>query len=70
MLTRLRQFIQRQRALSLYRSIIRGTRRISDPDTRFESARYARDEFERHRRVTDLVGPPVQEYPHGWQALV
>ncbi|KAF9876866.1 hypothetical protein CkaCkLH20_05712 [Colletotrichum karsti] len=49
------QFLQRSRALSLYREIIRGTRRIADPTTRAESRRYARDEFERHRDVTDVV---------------
>ncbi|KAF6814707.1 hypothetical protein CSOJ01_03930 [Colletotrichum sojae] len=47
-------FLQRSRALSLYREIIRGTRRIADPTTRAESRRYARDEFERHRDVTDI----------------
>lgn len=49
------QFLQRSRAISLYREIIRGTRRIADPTTRAESRRYARDEFERHRDVTDIV---------------
>ncbi|GKT41531.1 LYR motif-containing protein 2 [Colletotrichum spaethianum] len=44
----------RSRAISLYREIIRGTRRIADPNTRAESRRFARDEFERHRDVTDL----------------
>ncbi|WYZ43932.1 hypothetical protein EsH8_VII_000368 [Colletotrichum jinshuiense] len=47
-------FLQRSRALSLYREIIRGTRRIVDPNTRAESRRFARDEFERHRDVTDI----------------
>ncbi|RYO88768.1 hypothetical protein DL764_008685 [Monosporascus ibericus] len=47
-------FLQRSRALSLYRTIIRGTRRIGDPQTREETRRYARAEFERHRHVTDL----------------
>ncbi|KAI8264842.1 LYR motif-containing protein 2 [Colletotrichum sp. SAR 10_77] len=44
----------RSRALSLYREILRGTQRIADPTTRAESRRYARDEFERHRDVTDI----------------
>ncbi|EFQ31829.1 complex 1 protein [Colletotrichum graminicola M1.001] len=48
------QFLQRSRAISLYREIIRGTRRIADPNTRAESRRFAREEFERHRGVTDL----------------
>ncbi|KAE9579975.1 LYR motif-containing protein 2 [Colletotrichum fructicola] len=47
-------FLQRSRALSLYREILRGTQRIADPTTRAESRRYARDEFERHRDVTDI----------------
>ncbi|KAI1375478.1 hypothetical protein F4677DRAFT_422948 [Hypoxylon crocopeplum] len=47
-------FLLRSRALSLYRSVIRGTRRISDPTTRAETRHFARAEFERHRSVTDL----------------
>ncbi|KAH9986259.1 hypothetical protein F4779DRAFT_611873 [Xylariaceae sp. FL0662B] len=47
-------FILRSRALSLYRAIIRGTRKISDPTTRAETRSFARAEFERHRDVTDL----------------
>ncbi|KAL3303597.1 complex 1 protein [Colletotrichum asianum] len=47
-------FLQRSRVLSLYREILRGTQRIADPNTRAESRRYARDEFERHRDVTDI----------------
>ncbi|KAH9903761.1 hypothetical protein F4778DRAFT_781143 [Xylariomycetidae sp. FL2044] len=47
-------FLQRSRTLSLYRTIMRGTRRIGDAGTRAETRRYARAEFERHRDVTDL----------------
>ncbi|KAB5578201.1 complex 1 LYR protein [Coniochaeta sp. 2T2.1] len=47
-------FLQRARALSLYRTIIRATRRIQDPTTRAETRKFARDEFERHRDVTDI----------------
>ncbi|KAI1500164.1 hypothetical protein F5X99DRAFT_253718 [Biscogniauxia marginata] len=47
-------FLQRSRALSLYRAILRGTRRISDPPTRAETRGFARAEFERHRGITDL----------------
>jgi hypothetical protein len=47
-------FLQRTRVLSFYRHIIRSTRRISDPKTRAETRKFARDEFERHRGVTDL----------------
>ncbi|KAK3690129.1 hypothetical protein B0T22DRAFT_481307 [Podospora appendiculata] len=47
-------FLLRARVLSLYRTIIRGTRRIQDPTTRAETRRFAREEFERRRGVTDL----------------
>ncbi|KAL2133227.1 hypothetical protein VTI74DRAFT_2692 [Chaetomium olivicolor] len=50
----LEHFIQRARVLSFYRSILRSTRRIADPKTRAETRKFARDEFERHRGVTDL----------------
>lgn len=49
------QFLQRTKALALYRTILRHTGRIADPQTRAESRKYARDEFERHRNVTDIV---------------
>ncbi|KAI1492717.1 hypothetical protein F5X96DRAFT_345564 [Biscogniauxia mediterranea] len=51
----LEHFVQRSRALSLYRAILRGTRRIGDAATRAEARGFARAEFERHRRVTDLA---------------
>ncbi|KIH87676.1 hypothetical protein SPBR_05392 [Sporothrix brasiliensis 5110] len=51
----LEHFLQRSRALALYRTIVRGTRQISDPTTRAETRRFAREEFERHRGVTDLT---------------
>ncbi|KAI1077594.1 hypothetical protein F5B20DRAFT_583005 [Whalleya microplaca] len=47
-------FLLRSRALSLYRTIVRGTRRIGDPTTRAETRSFARAEFERHRHVTDI----------------
>ncbi|KAK0750341.1 hypothetical protein B0T18DRAFT_479995 [Schizothecium vesticola] len=47
-------FLLRNRALSLYRAVLRGTRRVVDPNTRRETRKFARDEFERHRAVTDL----------------
>jgi hypothetical protein len=49
------QFLQRSKALSLWRQIIRSTRRISDPTSRKETRQLARDEFERNREVTDIV---------------
>ncbi|KAI0444923.1 complex 1 LYR protein [Xylaria telfairii] len=47
-------FLQRARALALYRTVLRGTRHISDPTTRSETRSFARAEFERHRGVTDI----------------
>ncbi|KAI0400761.1 complex 1 LYR protein [Xylaria palmicola] len=50
----LEHFLQRARVLALYRTVLRGTRYISDPATRAETRGFARAEFERHRGVTDL----------------
>lgn len=61
----LEHFLQRSRALALYRTIVRGTRQISDPTTRTETLRFAREEFERHREVTDLVCP-LSTYNCNW----
>ncbi|KAI6086735.1 hypothetical protein F4821DRAFT_237854 [Hypoxylon rubiginosum] len=47
-------FLLRTRALSLYRTIVRGTKHIKDLTTRTETRNFARAEFERHRNVTDL----------------
>ncbi|KAI0861339.1 complex 1 LYR protein [Xylaria cubensis] len=47
-------FLQRARVLGLYRTVLRGTRHISDPATRSETRSFARAEFERHRGVTDI----------------
>ena len=45
-------FLLHQRAISLYRTIIRGCRQ-APPPTREEMRRYAREEFERHKAVQD-----------------
>jgi hypothetical protein len=47
-------FIQRQRALALWRDIIRSTASISDISTRKDMRIFARAEFEQHKHVTDL----------------
>ncbi|KAL5359172.1 complex 1 protein-domain-containing protein [Aspergillus floccosus] len=47
-------FIQRQRVLALWREIVRALNKIPDSPTRSELRNYARDEFERHRDVTDV----------------
>lgn len=57
------QFLQRARVLALYRTVLRGTRRISDQKTRDETRLFARQEIERHRRVQDLVCPPLPSSP-------
>jgi hypothetical protein len=50
------QFLQRGRVLSLWRQVLRSTRRIADENTRQEMRQLAREEFERNKAVTDLVG--------------
>lgn len=50
----LEHFLLRQRALSLYRDIIRSCRRLPDGQARAEMQSYAREEFERQKEVTDL----------------
>ncbi|TVY28014.1 LYR motif-containing protein, partial [Lachnellula hyalina] len=49
------QFLQRGRALALWRTIVRGCRNISDEGTREETLRFAREEFRRNKDVRDLV---------------
>lgn len=50
----LAQFLLRNRVIALYRSIVRSTNRIPrTSSTRAEMKRYAREEFERHRAITD-----------------
>ncbi|RAL15932.1 LYR motif-containing protein 2 [Aspergillus homomorphus CBS 101889] len=49
-------FIQRQRVIALWREIVRALNAIPNSPTRDELRNYARNEFERHRDVTDLTG--------------
>jgi hypothetical protein len=56
------QFLQRGRVLSLWRTIVRGTRRISDPNTREETLRFAKDEFKRNKEVKDIVCLSTHKY--------
>ncbi|KAH7077397.1 hypothetical protein FB567DRAFT_451474 [Paraphoma chrysanthemicola] len=51
-----RQFIQRQRALALWRDIVRSTANIPDEGARKDMRQFARSEFEQHRSVTDIYG--------------
>lgn len=48
-------FLQRQRVLSLWRDIVRATKRIPPSNTRNEICQYARQSFENNRSVTDLT---------------
>ena len=47
-------FLQRQRVLGLWREIVRATNKISNDKTKNEMRSFARDEFERYRKVEDL----------------
>ena len=47
-------FLLRQRAIALYRTIMRGCYKLPDPVARAEMREFARAEFERHRQETDL----------------
>ncbi|KAJ5764519.1 hypothetical protein N7533_003200 [Penicillium manginii] len=47
-------FIQRQRTLTFWREIVRALHKIPPSSTRDELHSYARQEFERHREVSDL----------------
>ncbi|KAL2857151.1 hypothetical protein BJY01DRAFT_159136 [Aspergillus pseudoustus] len=61
-------FIQRQRVIALWREIVRALNKIPNSPTRSELREYARQEFERHRNVTDLQHIryliSVRSHPH------
>ena len=48
-------FMQRQKALSLWREILRAAHQIADPQQRAEIRDFARSEFERRKHVDDLT---------------
>ncbi|KAF2148689.1 hypothetical protein K461DRAFT_282163 [Myriangium duriaei CBS 260.36] len=50
----LEHFVQRQRAIALYRDISRALKKIPPSPTRSEMHHFARTEFEQHRAVTDI----------------
>ncbi|KFX90135.1 hypothetical protein O988_08332 [Pseudogymnoascus sp. VKM F-3808] len=50
----LEHFLQRGKVLSLWRRVLRDTRRIGDLQTRAETRKMARDEFELNRNVKDI----------------
>jgi len=41
--------------MALWRSIVRGCHKIEDKNTRAETLKFARDEFERNKEVEDIV---------------
>ena len=49
------QFLQRNKAIALWRSIVRGCRRIENQNTREDTLKFAREEFRRNRNVEDIV---------------
>ncbi|KAG5298442.1 hypothetical protein I7I48_07887 [Histoplasma ohiense] len=51
----LEHFVQRKRALGLWRDIVRATNRIPQSSARDEMRSFARHEFERNKEVTDLT---------------
>jgi hypothetical protein len=56
------QFIQRQKVLALWRDIVRSINNIPDASTRSDMRRFARDEFQQHRNVSDLVSSSLQNH--------
>ncbi|OBT60393.1 hypothetical protein VE03_10076 [Pseudogymnoascus sp. 23342-1-I1] len=50
----LSHFLQRGKVLSLWRKVLRDTRRIADLETRAETRKMAKDEFERNKDVKDI----------------
>ncbi|MCJ1379877.1 hypothetical protein MMC17_002980 [Xylographa soralifera] len=48
-------FLQRQRVLALYRTIVRATNQIPVSSTRKEMRSFAREEFERNKGVENLT---------------
>ncbi|CAL8394389.1 LYR motif-containing protein 2 [Gadus morhua] len=49
----LKQFLQRQRVLGLYRSLLRTIREVPDPADRSYLRSWARDEFQRNKTATN-----------------
>lgn len=48
-------FLERQKAIKLWRDIVRAVNKIRMDETRDEMRSFARVEFERHRNETDLL---------------
>ncbi|KAK6538731.1 hypothetical protein TWF694_010305 [Orbilia ellipsospora] len=49
------RFILRSRVLSLWKEILRMTRRIEDPNTRNEMRSWARHEFKRNKEIQEIT---------------
>ncbi|KAJ8409755.1 hypothetical protein AAFF_G00218140 [Aldrovandia affinis] len=51
----LKQFLQRQKVLGLYRTMMRTIRQVPNEDDRKYLRDWARDEFKRNKAATDQV---------------
>ncbi|KAN0061286.1 hypothetical protein ACQY0O_006132 [Thecaphora frezii] len=51
----LEHFLLRSKALSLYRSFLRATRDISNPEARWETIQFFRGDFDRYKHEVDVV---------------
>ncbi|KAJ8702809.1 hypothetical protein PTI98_001495 [Pleurotus ostreatus] len=51
----LKHFILKQRVLNLYRYAIRATKGIPDPTARRETIEWIRQDFEKHRHLSDVA---------------
>ncbi|XP_028460564.1 LYR motif-containing protein 2 [Perca flavescens] len=49
----LKQFLQRQRVLGIYRNMLRAIRKVPDQADRKYLSDWARDEFKRNKNATD-----------------
>lgn len=49
------QFVNRTKALGLYRQFIRATKSLGDAQTRWETMAWIRNDFERNRHVVESV---------------
>lgn len=48
-------FLQRERAIKLWREILRGCRQVSDFNTKRETLDFAKEEFRRNKDIKDLT---------------
>ncbi|KAG9240454.1 hypothetical protein BJ878DRAFT_430266 [Calycina marina] len=48
-------FLQRKKAIALWRSIVRGCKKIEDKSTKQDTLKFAREEFRRNKDVEDIT---------------